>query len=70
MKEIVRDKIDGVVFPSEDHQMLASAIQDLKQSPEFVVTYGKSAHDRVNTMCSPVVVRERVMRLYEMALSA
>ena len=70
MKEIVRDKIDGVVFPSEDHQALASAIQDLRDSPELVVTYGKSAYDRVNTMCSPVVVRERVMRLYEMALSA
>ena len=70
MKEIVRDRIDGVVFPSEDHQVLASAIQELQQSPELVATYGRSAHDRVNTMCSPVVVRERVMRLYEMALSA
>ncbi len=70
MKEIVRDKIDGVVFPSEDHQALASAIQDLRDSPELVAMYGKSAHDRVNTMCAPSVVRERVIRLYEMALSA
>jgi glycosyltransferase involved in cell wall biosynthesis len=70
MKEIVRDRIDGVVFPSEDHHVLASVIQDLQQSPDLVATYGKSAHDRVNAMCSPVVVRERVMRLYEMALSA
>jgi glycosyltransferase involved in cell wall biosynthesis len=70
MKEIVRDKIDGVVFPSEDHQALASAIQDLRNSPELLARYGESAHDRVNTMCSPSVVCERVMRLYEIALSA
>lgn len=70
MKEIVRDKIDGVVFPSEDYQALALVIQDLRNSPEIVDRYGASAQDRMNTMCSPSAVRERVMRLYEMALSA
>lgn len=70
MKEIVRDKIDGVVFPSEDHQALATVIQNLRNSPELVARYGESAHDRMNTMCSPSAMCERVMRLYEIALSA
>lgn len=65
MKEVVRDGIDGVVFPSEDFMALASAIQRLHAAPEQISTFGQSALERVQSMCAPHVVGERVVKMYQ-----
>lgn len=65
MKEIVRDGVDGVVFPSEDYKSLAAIIQKLHAAPELILQYGNSAMERAEAMCSPHVVGERVIKMYE-----
>jgi glycosyltransferase involved in cell wall biosynthesis len=65
MKEIVRNGIDGVVFPSEDVQALEIAIRQLFESPSLIQQYGASSLARVQAMCSPEVVGERVLQMYQ-----
>ena len=65
MKEVVRNGIDGIVFPSGDSIALASAIQRLYAAPEQIEVYGESAHERVESMCSPEIVGERVVKMYQ-----
>ena len=65
MKEIVRDGVDGVVFPSEDYQSLSTIIQRLHAAPELISQYGISAMERAEAMCSPQVVGERIIKMYE-----
>ena len=65
MKELVRNGVDGIVFPSEDFRGLASAIQNLHTTPEKISMFGESASMRVESMCSPHVVGERVIKMYQ-----
>ncbi|MCY2983177.1 MAG: glycosyltransferase family 4 protein [Planctomycetota bacterium] len=65
MKEIVRDGVDGVVFPREDYKSLAAIIQRMVAAPELISQYGNSALERAEAICSPQVVGERVIRMYE-----
>ena len=65
MKELVRNGVDGVVFPSEDFRGLASAIQNLHAAPEKISMFGESAFLRVESMCAPHVVGERVIKMYQ-----
>ena len=65
MKELVRNEIDGIVFPSEDTVALASAIRRLHATPQQSSVFGESALKRVQSMCSPQVVGERVFKLYQ-----
>lgn len=69
MKEVVRDGVDGVVFPSEDFKSLAAIIQRLHAAPELISKYGHSAMQRAEAMCSPKVVGERVVKMYERLLA-
>ncbi len=64
MKEVVRNGIDGVVFPCEDWVGLSSAIHRLHSAPIQISALGESAQKRVQSMCSPQVVGERVFKLY------
>ena len=65
MKEVVRDGVDGVVFPSEDSTSLAAKIQYLVSNPGQMSSYGHSAMQRVEAMCSPQVVGERIVKMYQ-----
>ncbi len=65
MKEVVRNGIDGIVFPSEDSNALASAIQRLHAAPDQISVFGKSAFERVESMCAPHIVGERVIKMYQ-----
>jgi len=64
MKEIVRHNIDGIVFPSEDHHTLSNAILSLHGSKSRIARYRESALQRVQDMCSPSVVGDRMMQFY------
>jgi len=65
MKEVVRDGIDGIVFPSEDSKALALQIKQLHATSSKISSFGKSAAERVQSMCAPNVVGERVFNMYE-----
>ncbi len=65
MKELVRNGVDGIVFPSEDSMALASAIQRLHAAPDQIAVFGKSAFERVESMCAPHIVGERVVKMYQ-----
>ena len=65
MKEMVRNEIDGIVFPCEDSVALASAIHRLHAAPKQITAFGDSALKRVQSMCSPQVVGERVFKMYQ-----
>ena len=64
MKEVVRNGIDGMVFPTEDSVALASAIRRLHAAPTQITRFGCSANERVQSMCSPRVVGDRVINMY------
>ena len=68
MKEIVRSGTDGVVFPSEDVDSLAASITRLHSTPDLVNQYSQSAFSRVNEMCSPAVVGDRILAMYQRLL--
>lgn len=64
MKEVVRDGIDGVVFPKEDPDALAGVIQQLHGRRELIQTYAASARQRVVEMCSAERMCERTLTIY------
>jgi len=64
MKELVRDGVDGVVVPRENVQALADAIRLLHADRDRVQRYAGSARQRVQEMCSPEVMADRVLRVY------
>ena len=68
MKEIVRDRVDGVVFPKEDHRMLAGVIRQLYHDRKLLGQFGASAGQRVAAMCSPEQMRDRVLQMYDKCL--
>jgi len=70
MKELVRNNRDGIVFSSEDHLGLASAIRKLHSSPQLRDRYALSALGQVTTYCAPNVVGGRVVGMFERALAA
>ncbi len=65
MKEVVRDGVDGVVVPRGDEGALAIAIRRLYSAPDQISRLGKSAKERVQSMCAPSVVGERVIEMYK-----
>ena len=65
MKEVVRNGLDGIVFPSEDSVALAATVRRLHAAPRQISTLGESALKRVQSMCSPQVVGERVFKIYQ-----
>lgn len=67
MKEVVRHGIDGVVVPKENVTALASAIRELHANRDRVLEYTESAVIRVNTMCSPQAMADRVLEAHRRA---
>ncbi len=65
MKELVRNGVDGVVFPSENVAALEMAIRKLHAAPELISRYGKSAIERVDAMCGPDIVGDRLVKMYQ-----
>lgn len=65
MKELVRNGVDGIVFPSEDVGSLVNAIRKLHAAPELIARYGQSAIERVESMCGPKIVGDRVFKMYQ-----
>lgn len=61
MKEIVRDRIDGIVFPGGDVPRLAAAIRELHLDRDRLAAYGQSARARVDAMCSTSAMADRVI---------
>ena len=64
MKEVVRNGVDGIVFPTEDFVALASVIRQLHSTPKQIACFGSSAYERVQSMCAPNVVGDRVIKMY------
>jgi glycosyltransferase involved in cell wall biosynthesis len=65
MKELVRNGVDGIVFPSENVGSLSNAIRELHAEPARISRYGQSAIQRVESMCDPKVVGDRVFKMYQ-----
>lgn len=68
MKELVRDEQDGLVFPVEDIDRLHVALRRLHQDHALRRRCSQSAVARVQTMCSPEVVAEKIEAMYLDAL--
>lgn len=65
MKEVVRHGIDGYVFPKENVPALTAAIRSLHANPRLIAQYGSSALQRMLDMCTPELMRERMMGIYD-----
>lgn len=65
MKEMVRDKIDGIVFPRENAQAIVDVIRSLQQERQAMVRYGQSAQRRVREVCYPAVFADRIEAIYQ-----
>lgn len=68
MKELVRNSQEGIVFPSEDVSALSQALRQLHVDRTLVRKYGEAAGQRVQDMCSPERMRDRVFAMYEQIL--
>lgn len=68
MKELVRNGREGVVFPSEDVSALARGLRQLAADRALLREYGEAAGQRVQKMCSPDRMRDRVLAMYERIL--
>lgn len=67
MKEVVRHKRDGLVFPIENVHLLERSLRRLYRNRELTQQYGTSARERVAEMCSPEKMCERTLALYRRA---
>lgn len=65
MPELVRDQIDGLIFPSEDTASLAVAIRRLYVSPDLRERFAKSAQRRIRQDFSPEAMADRFLQLYQ-----
>lgn len=68
MKELVRNGREGLVFPSEDVSTLARVLRQLYFDRAQLREYGEAAGRRVQEMCSPERMRDRILSLYEQVL--
>lgn len=68
MKELVRNGREGVVFPSEDVAALARVLRQLAGNRALLREYGEAAGQRVQEMCSPERMRDRILSMYERIL--
>jgi glycosyltransferase involved in cell wall biosynthesis len=64
MKEVVRDGLDGLVFPREDWRALADCVRRLRADTELRVRLGASARSRVADEFSAEAVATRIAELY------
>lgn len=64
MKELVRSGIDGIVVPRENSVSLADAIRLLYADRSLVNRYACSAQKRVEAICSPENMANRVLQMY------
>jgi glycosyltransferase involved in cell wall biosynthesis len=68
MKELVRNGVEGLVFPSEDHHALADVLRQLYHDRNRLRAYGEAAGVRVQEMCSPERMRDRILTMYDRVL--
>lgn len=68
MKELVRHQRDGLVFPIDDFEALASALLGLLQDPQLRTQYARSAQEHVRMICSPKAVVDRLEAMYAFAM--
>jgi glycosyltransferase involved in cell wall biosynthesis len=64
MKELVRHGQDGLVFPIDDFISLSLGLRQLVRDQAQRQRFGRSACERVKTMCNPKVVVDRLENLY------
>ncbi len=68
MKELVRDGVDGFVVPKGSATALAQAMDRMADIPSLAAM-SISASQRVQEMCSPAVVTQRVVQVYEQVVA-
>ncbi len=61
MTEVIQDGISGLCVPRRDPERLGQAIVELIRDPSHRARFGRTAAERVNTLCG----RENVMRSIE-----
>jgi len=69
MKEVVRDGIEGVVFPREDVPALARAIRRLHADRGQVESFAAAAERRAAALLSPERMADRTIELYRRVLA-
>ena len=65
LPELIRDGIDGIIFPEEDSEALAEAILKLAKDPELRASYGKSAAARISSEFSIDQTVAQTIELYQ-----
>lgn len=65
MRELVRDKIDGLVVKKENAQALTEAIERLRDDSQLRSQMGQSAKRRAEEMCNPKIVVQRLLHIYQ-----
>jgi glycosyltransferase involved in cell wall biosynthesis len=64
MKEMVRHRVDGIVFPTGDVAAFHAAIEELYHNDALRSQFGSSAQARVRDLCSPTSFADRLEALY------
>ena len=64
MPEIVRDGIDGRVFPVGNVAALTAILRELHANRQLIEQFGHSARERVREMCSPQKMCARTVNIY------
>lgn len=64
MPELVRDGIDGCVFPIGDGPQLTAKLRHLHADRRRVAEFGAAARKRVAEVCSPAKMCERTVSIY------
>ena len=68
MKELVRNGREGLVFPSEDFPTLARVLRQLYFDRVQLRAFGEAAGKRVQELCSPERMRDRILSIYNHVL--
>ena len=66
MPELIRDGVDGLIFPEEDSRALAKAILKLAEDPEFRASFGKSGAARIAGEFSVDKTMREIIELYKL----
>ena len=69
MKEVVRNGIEGVVFPREDVRALAGAIRSLHADRQQAKSFADASLRRATELLSPEKMADRTMELYRRVLA-
>jgi hypothetical protein len=67
MKELVRNERDGLVFPTEDVEALHVGLRRLYFDNSLRSRLALSAIHRVQAICTPGVVAEKLESMYRLA---